>query len=141
MDCALSSVFSHCVGRADVGLRGAGADCDAEADARYLRRRPGHELGLRTGVLEHLLRDHAGVERVAARGMLDELGRGAEKERELVAGGTLEARASSRIGPVISPPARIVSSAACMSTLDNEVSAKASIVAKVKEDICMIVPD
>jgi len=47
---------------------------------------------------------------------------------------------SSRIGPVIPPPARIVSSAACMSTFDNEVSAKASIEAKVKEDICMIVP-
>jgi hypothetical protein len=27
-----------------------------------------------------------------------------------------------------------------MSTFDNEVSAKASIVAKVKEDMCMIVP-
>jgi hypothetical protein len=83
----------HRVGRADVGLRGAGADGDAEADARDLRRRAGHELGLRAGVLEHLLRDHAGVERVAARGLLDQLGRGAEEERELMAGGALEARA------------------------------------------------
>jgi hypothetical protein len=41
---------------------------------------------------------------------------------------------------VIPPPARIVSSAACMSTIGNEVSAKPSIEAKVKEDICMIVP-
>jgi len=32
------------------------------ADACDLRRRAGHELGLRAGVREHLLRDHAGVE-------------------------------------------------------------------------------
>jgi hypothetical protein len=41
---------------------------------------------------------------------------------------------------VIPPPARIVSSAACISTIGNEMSAKPSIEAKVKEDGFMIVP-
>ena len=44
-------------------------------------------------LLEQLLRHDAGVERGAAGGLLDQLGRGAELKREFMSGGALELRA------------------------------------------------
>jgi hypothetical protein len=102
------------VGRADVGLLRARADRDAEPDAGDVGGRPFHEPGLGGGIGEHLARGNGKVEWLAAGGELDQLGRGAELEDDLVARGALELRASSRSGPAMPPPGSALRSAACV---------------------------
>src|SRR6266581_4173970 len=80
-------------GRADVGLGGTRADCDTEADASNVGCRPGRELRLSGGVLEHLPMDNTQVERAASRGQLDQFGGGTEAKNKLMAGGALKLRA------------------------------------------------
>jgi len=78
------------LGRADVGLGRAGAHRDAQAHSRKGDVRRGRELGLRAGVLVHLAGDHGHVERTAAGGQLDQFGRGAVSNHQLVSGRIFE---------------------------------------------------
>jgi len=79
-------------GRADVGLGGTRADCDAEAYASNVGCRPGREPGLRGGVLEHLPGDDSKIERSASRNQLDQFGGGTEAKDKLMAGRGLKLR-------------------------------------------------
>src|ERR1700716_695961 len=81
------------VRRTYVGLRSAGPNNDAVADAGDIDGRPGDEAGLRGGVLENIDRHHSQVEWCTRCGLLDQVGSGIEVNDELMAGGALELRA------------------------------------------------
>src|SRR5262249_14611934 len=77
-------------GGANIRLRGAAANRDADAHARDVGRRSGRELCARGGVGPHILGHHTKIEWDTARGHLDQLRRGAITNNDLMAGGTLE---------------------------------------------------
>ena len=72
------------------GLGAPGADGDRQSDASDVGRRARCDLRASAGVLEHILRDDAQVERPARGRHLDELGRRSVADDDLVAGGLLE---------------------------------------------------
>ena len=114
-------------GRADVGLGGSRADCDAEAHASNVGRRPGREPGLGSGVLEHLARDDAGSNGPPVVASLISSGAVPKRKTSLWPEAFSNCAPSSRNGPIMPPPARTGSSAARAWTIDIEVSAKPSI--------------
>jgi hypothetical protein len=70
----------------------APAHRNAEADAGDVDGRAGCEAGLGGGILKHLARHHAEIERRAGGGKLDEVRRRVELDGDLVSAGALELR-------------------------------------------------
>ena len=108
------------------GFGRAGLHRDAIADARDVAG-SARELGARVGVLHHLDRHDAEIERRA--GMASLISSGVPRtDVELVAGGLLEARPSSFRLAVIEPPASTLSSAARAAGASAMASANAALV-------------